>query len=232
MAGIPAVAPGWFRKVFVAKDETQAQALLGPLIMPAGSAAAVALGIGQSDLGWFRKAADKIGLSISGTERSYWQLSSGILQCVVTSSGQIQITNESQTAAGSGPLGLITQATGTNKLNNQALVLKSLSAGRAVTMQMQDGSVNSYWSMLGNETYFRTEGGYHWETTGGAALLDLAAAVATFNQPVAFRSYAKASLPTATAGRLIHVSDEVGGAQLAYSDGSNWRRISDGAVVS
>ena len=31
---------------------------------------------------------------------------------------------------------------------------------------------------------------------------------------------------------LVHVSNETGGATLAASDGINWRRVSDGAVVS
>ncbi len=46
---------------------------------------------------------------------------------------------------------------------------------------------------------------------------------------------AKAALPsaaTAAAGALVHVSDDVGGAVLAFSDGSSWRRVTDRAVVS
>jgi len=33
-------------------------------------------------------------------------------------------------------------------------------------------------------------------------------------------------------GQLIYVEDESGGAVLAYSDGSDWRRVTDRAVVS
>jgi len=36
----------------------------------------------------------------------------------------------------------------------------------------------------------------------------------------------------AAAGQIIYVSDESSGAVLAFSDGSNWRRVTDGAVVS
>lgn len=47
------------------------------------------------------------------------------------------------------------------------------------------------------------------------------------------RGYAKASLPSASqAGKIIFVSDEVGGATIAFSDGTNWRRVSDRAIVS
>ena len=47
--------------------------------------------------------------------------------------------------------------------------------------------------------------------------------------------YAKASLPSATtsgAGAMLYVSDESGGAVLAFSDGSAWRRVTDRAVVT
>jgi hypothetical protein len=44
--------------------------------------------------------------------------------------------------------------------------------------------------------------------------------------------YAKASLPTQSIGGLIYVTDDVGGAVPAFSDGTNWRRVTDRAVIS
>jgi hypothetical protein len=45
--------------------------------------------------------------------------------------------------------------------------------------------------------------------------------------------FAKASLPAATTrGGLIYVTDETGGAMPAFSDGTNWRRVTDRAIVS
>lgn len=47
-------------------------------------------------------------------------------------------------------------------------------------------------------------------------------------------SYNVADLPDATInldGQVI-VKDEVGGRTIATSDGTNWRRVSDGAIVS
>ena len=42
-----------------------------------------------------------------------------------------------------------------------------------------------------------------------------------------------ATLPSAAdAGRIVYVSDESGGATLAISDGTNWRRQTDLSVVS
>lgn len=48
-------------------------------------------------------------------------------------------------------------------------------------------------------------------------------------------SYTVATLPSASglgAGALIYVSNEVGGAVPAYSDGSAWRRVTDRTIVS
>ncbi len=46
-------------------------------------------------------------------------------------------------------------------------------------------------------------------------------------------SFAIADLPTADkAGGVIYISDESGGAVLAFSDGTNWRRVTDRAVAS
>lgn len=45
--------------------------------------------------------------------------------------------------------------------------------------------------------------------------------------------FAVANLPDASIpARVIYVSDETGGAVLAFSDGTNWRRVTDRAVVS
>ena len=46
-------------------------------------------------------------------------------------------------------------------------------------------------------------------------------------------SYVKTALPSAgTAGRMIYVTNEAGGPVPAFSDGTNWRRVTDRAVVS
>lgn len=37
---------------------------------------------------------------------------------------------------------------------------------------------------------------------------------------------------TAGAGTIIFVSNESGGAVLAFSDGTNWRRVTDRAIIS
>lgn len=51
--------------------------------------------------------------------------------------------------------------------------------------------------------------------------------------PLQLAVYTVATLPSASpAGRKIFVSDDVGGATEAFSDGTDWRRSYDRAVVS
>ena len=60
--------------------------------------------------------------------------------------------------------------------------------------------------------------------------------------PLLIQGYVVASLPDATINgnlgstdpfsSLIFVSDETGGATLAFSDGTNWRRVQDRAIVA
>lgn len=47
-------------------------------------------------------------------------------------------------------------------------------------------------------------------------------------------SYTVATVPSAVtyARGLIYVSDETGGAVPAFSDGTNWRRVTDRAIIS
>jgi len=46
-------------------------------------------------------------------------------------------------------------------------------------------------------------------------------------------SFTVATVPSATQpGQMIYITDETGGATMAFSDGSNWRRIQDRAIIS
>ncbi|MDX2266139.1 MAG: DUF2793 domain-containing protein [Hyphomicrobiales bacterium] len=55
------------------------------------------------------------------------------------------------------------------------------------------------------------------------------------NGPIRPASYTIATAPSASAsgaGAMIYVSNESGGAVIAFSDGTNWRRVTDRAVIS
>lgn len=49
---------------------------------------------------------------------------------------------------------------------------------------------------------------------------------------VRLESYLVAGLPAQFAGGMIFVTNETGGAVPAFSDGINWRRVTDRVIVS
>lgn len=53
-------------------------------------------------------------------------------------------------------------------------------------------------------------------------------------RPLPLRSFTVAGLLPAAdwTGSVVYVSNEAGGSTLAFSDGTNWRRVQDRAVVS
>ena len=55
----------------------------------------------------------------------------------------------------------------------------------------------------------------------------------TFSAPPVVPSYTVAGVPSASpAGQLAYISNEAGGAVLAFTDSTNWRRVTDRAVIS
>jgi len=52
--------------------------------------------------------------------------------------------------------------------------------------------------------------------------------------PFPLKSYLVAAVPSAALyeGNIIYVSNESGGAVIAFSDGVNWRRCTDRAIIS
>lgn len=72
-------------------------------------------------------------------------------------------------------------------------------------------------------------------TSGNVGVLTTSPAVAlSVDGPVGLKSYTVATVPSAAtvAGQIIYVSNESGGAVPAFSDGTNWRRVTDRAVIS
>ena len=57
---------------------------------------------------------------------------------------------------------------------------------------------------------------------------------ARFQRVERLQEYTVATVPDATTrtGVMIYVSDESGGAVPAFSDGTNWRRVTDRAIIS
>ena len=67
----------------------------------------------------------------------------------------------------------------------------------------------------------------------GGVVTYTAATRHTFTTPVQLPSYTVAGVPSANpAGQMAYISNESGGAVPAFSDGANWRRVTDRAIIT
>jgi len=95
------------------------------------------------------------------------------------------------------------------------------------------------WFVNGTKTaHFKNTGAYtdplELNTVGGFNITggDVTATNLTASGTVSTGSYTVSTLPAVGTGQLIFVTDETGGAIHCFSDGTNWRRLSDRAIVS
>lgn len=67
-----------------------------------------------------------------------------------------------------------------------------------------------------------------------AAAAKVAKAGDTMTGPLVMPTYLKAALPSAStfARSMIYVSDLTGGAEFCFSDGTNWRRMTDRSIAN
>ncbi len=146
-------------------------------------------------------------------------------------------------------LGVGTTADGTNLLSVKTAAVLFSNLGADLQLKLNKAATANTGSMLLQSGYSgRAEVGLcgddnlHLKVSpDGSAWSDAlvvssgAGARVAVDGAVQVKSLAKAALPTAAsqgAGALLFVSDEVGGATLAFSDGASWRRVADRAVVA
>ncbi len=140
-------------------------------------------------------------------------------------------------------IGVATTADGTNKLAVSSPAVLFNHAGSGVQVKLNknsDGDTASVlfqtsWSgraeigLMGDSNFvFKTSPDGVTFSTG---LTFVASAGGVPKLP----NFTVSGLPNAAsagAGALAHVSDETGGAVLAFSDGSDWRRVTDRAIVA
>lgn len=69
---------------------------------------------------------------------------------------------------------------------------------------------------------------------GGTDKINVTSAEVGVTVPLKLQSYTVAGVPTASShtGAMIYVSNETGGATVAFSDGTNWRRVQDRAIIA
>ena len=105
--------------------------------------------------------------------------------------------------------------------------------GVAFSGSIQIGSATKY----GGDVFLSRNASGVAEFTNGSTgtFRDLKLRTLIASETVKLASYTVATVPSAStsgAGATIYVSDETGGAVVAFSDATNWRRVTDRAVIS
>ena len=109
-------------------------------------------------------------------------------------------------------------------------------AGTTTGVRMTTSGGTSDISMSGTTGFWTNYAGAlaFYAATGDITLTANAGEV-VMASPCVFKSYTVATLPSASAagaGAMVYVTDERSGAVPAFSDGSNWRRVTDRDVAS
>jgi hypothetical protein len=116
--------------------------------------------------------------------------------------------------------------------SGNALVLAGTSASNMIVALGSSGSPTRIYNTNAGGFAFRDSGDAADVlaiSNSGVSVTGSISATTRVNYP----SFTVATLPAVgSAGGNIYVSDESGGAQPAFSDGTNWRRYTDRAVVS
>lgn len=97
-----------------------------------------------------------------------------------------------------------------------------------VTMRAYDRGLGAYIAII-------FDAAFHWLQVEGVTRLAVVATGIQVTGSTKLGSYTVATLPSASthgAGATIYVSDETGGGVPAFSDGTNWRRVTDRNIVA
>lgn len=168
---------------------------------------------------------NKVQLNLSGdtTNDIYTRNSSGYIQRIAAGTGSTVLM---MNTGGTGHIyskitsnNIAANAVTTTAINNSAVTIAKLanSAGGTRLIGRSANSAGAYGEIAA------TADGQSLRRVGGVLGFGNCSTV----------SYTVATLPSAaTAGQMIYVSDESGGAVIAFSDGTNWRRVTDRNIVS
>lgn len=230
----------------------------GILRTPAGSAAAPAIGIGAADDGIYSSGTG-IAVAIDGAQ--VWRVGAGgafqdiagggTINNTIRGEGTTQYTLERYSASSLGPVYVLRKARATiagpgdavsgdivGTLAFQAYggsAFRSAASVRAAVTEPAPGA-----AAMGARLEFLCSALGSVSPTE-VARIDHATGLSMFganpvidqNRNHVLRSYTVAGVPSAaTAGVMIYVSNESGGAVPAFSDGTNWRRVTDRAIIS
>lgn len=125
---------------------------------------------------------------------------------------------------------------GSTTLSWDELLLLLQVAGATTGLRLTTSGGTVDWSMSGATSFWTNyHGAMAFTAAAGDITFTASAGEVIMGSPCVMKSYTVATVPSASAsgaGAEIYVTDETGGATLAFSDGTNWRRVQDRAVIS
>lgn len=148
----------------------------------------------------------------------------------VNGSGAVLTTDSEQTLTGKTMDGDSNTFT---DIPTSALKTVTGAIGRVVTGTAGVSGTVAAWNANGDLVEGETQANLLTIATATGTYLPLDGSVPMVG-PVVLMSYTVAGVPSAASytGGIIYVSNETGGATLAVSDGTNWRRMQDRVIIS
>lgn len=193
-----------------------------PVRMPDGSAAAPSISFGtDTGTGLYRYGAGVVGMAFGGVSGFAFGASTLDLLAVSTEARGIQI-GQGRTGSGTSYVDLVGDTTYTDY------------GARLVRAGSANGDTSLLHRGTGTLRLTAQEAAPIVMSTSGAARVTVADTLVTVAVPIKHASYTVATVPAASGllGSEIFVSNESGGSVLAFSDGVNWRRVTDRAIIS
>lgn len=207
----------------------------GPIHAAAGSAATPSIAFsGDPNTGLYSIAADTIGWAVGGVYNMSRSASTLILKGVSTETQGLEI-GSGRSGDGLSYVDLIGDATYTD----YGVRLSRAGGANGVASLLHRGTGNlnvnaedaaAIRLLTSNTARVTVESGGNVGIGTGGPTTTL-----HVSGPIRCASYTVAGVPSAVtvgAGTMIYVSNETGGAVMAFSDGTDWRRVTDRAVIS
>lgn len=186
----------------------------GQASFAAGSVGAPSVRVGSGQNGLYAIAANTLGVAANGHLAMRFDANAGSVNYLY---GFANVAGASPgfRALGADP--------------DVSLAVSSQGAGSVNVLTNSGAAIQAAFLHTASTTRYLTLTG----SNGGNPAIGASGGGVQFTSIPIMPSYTVATLPAAgTAGGQIYVSNESGGAVLAFSDATNWRRVTDRAIVS
>lgn len=170
-------------------------------------------------------------------------IAAGQIYCLAYDGTNLQIIGRIAAASISGSIsvGQVAYASGSDAIKGEAVftyneTTDELSVRRVKTLSTatyaafaETGVTADPSTLTDGDKWYRTDTDEFMGRANGASV-----SFHTSGGPAVLKSYTVAGVPAASSytGAMIYVSNETGGAIPAFSDGTNWRRVTDRAIIS